>query len=191
VGVVGRIEGCQASDELGRVRVESAEDGWWYGVQFSDGCLLAAWMTDAINLRGRPGGAHGLWREQLRSATLLAPIAESGRWPDRVAVFDAATQILDARPIPGFLAVGDAAAAYDPLSSWGITKGVRDGCAGAEALRRERSGDRDAVAQHRAVQRRDFDAHRTQQRGFYRAETRWATSPFWRIRQRAATSTLL
>jgi len=183
VGIVGRVEGCLPNDETGRVHVESVEEGWWYGVQFADGTLLASFMTDASTVQRHAGRAPALWSEHLRASRLLAPLATAGQWSGRVEVFDAAAQVSEHDAPPGFLAVGDAAAAYDPLSSWGIAKGLCDGLAGAAALARELAGDVDALAGHRNTQRRDFENHRARQSNFYRAETRWPASPFWRSRQ--------
>lgn len=186
VAIVGRLEGTPL-DETGRVHVESVEEGWWYGVQFADGTLLASFMTDASNVQRHAGRAPGLWKEQLRTSRLLAPLATGGQWSGLVDVFDAAAQVLELEhdASSGILVVGDAAAAYDPLSSWGITKGFCDGFAGADALARARGGDVNALAEHRKTQRRDFDAHRVRQSNFYCAETRWPASPFWKSRQGA------
>jgi len=183
VGITGRIDRLQPDAEIGRVHVESVEQGWWYGVQFSDGVLLATFMTDVASVQQHAARASGLWFDQVRASRLLAPLARGGHWSGRVDVFDASAQVLEHDAPRGFLAVGDAAAAYDPLSSWGIAKGLRDGTAGAEALIREREGDANAVARHRNAQQRDFETHRARQSDFYRAETRWPTSPFWRSRQ--------
>ena len=185
VGITGRVDASRPDDETGRVHVESVEHGWWYGVQFSDRVLLATFMTDVASVQQHAERAPGLWSEQLRASRLLAPLAREGRWSGRVDVFDASAQVLEHKPPRGFLAVGDAAAAYDPLSSWGIAKGLRDGTAGAESLIREREGDANAVARHRNAQHRDFETHRARQSDFYRTETRWPTSPFWRSRQGA------
>lgn len=182
VAIVGRVEGTMPDAETGRVHVESVEQGWWYGVQFTDGTLLASFMTDASSVPRHAGRAPGLWSEQLRTSRLLSPLATGGQWTGRVEVFDAAAQVLEHDGPPGFLAVGDAAAAYDPLSSWGITKGFTDGIAGADALARARAGEGQALAEHRNAQRRDFETHRARQSDFYRAETRWPASPFWRSR---------
>jgi flavin-dependent dehydrogenase len=183
VGLVGRIDRCRLDDEAGRVHIESVEDGWWYGVQFSDAALLATFMTDASLVRRHPLRARGLWQERLRDSKLLAPLVTTGQWSGRLDVCNAATQILHHDAHPGFLAVGDAATAYDPLSSWGITKGLCDGYAAAEALAREHAGESSAVAEYRNKLRRDFELHRARQTSFYRAESRWPASPFWRSRQ--------
>ena len=185
VAIVGRVEGCAPNDDTGRVHIESVEAGWWYGVQFADGMLLASFMTDASGVQCHAGRARGLWSEQLRASRLLAPLANGGQWSERVEVFDAAAQLLEHDAPAGVLAVGDAAAAYDPLSSWGITKGFCDGFAGADALARERAGDGHALAEHRNTQRREFENHRARQSDFYSAEARWPASPFWLSRQSA------
>jgi len=182
VAIAGRIEGCGPNDDVARVHVESVEYGWWYGVLFSDGTLLATFMTDASIVQRHPGRAPGLWTEQLRHNRLIGPLANGGQWSGHVDVFDAAAQVLEHDAPRGFLAVGDAAAAYDPLSSSGITKGFCDGFAGADALAQSWAGDPHAVIEHRRTQHRDFEAHRVRQNDFYRAETRWLASPFWRSR---------
>lgn len=189
VGLVGRVESCPPCDELGRVHIEAVEDGWWYAIRLSDGSMLAAFMTDAGLIRAHPGTAPELWKARLDESPLLAPLAGGGRWSGRIAAFDAATQTLERGAFGGFLAVGDAAAAYDPLSSWGITKAVLDGRAGAAALGREWRGERGALAAHRTSQAGELERHRARQRDFYRAEARWPTSPFWRVRQRAPRPT--
>lgn len=184
VGLVGRIEGCTPIDEAGRVHVESTEAGWWYGVQFSDDVLLATLMTDPEVIRENPDRAHGLWREHLEQSTLLAPIAATGRWTGELTTFDAAAQRLDYDTASAFIAVGDAAVAYDPLSSWGITKALQDGSAGARALARHHDGDTESLARHRTQQRRGYDEHLSRRSELYRSETRWPSSPFWRSRRR-------
>lgn len=182
VGLQGRIEGCAPLDEPGRIHVESVEDGWWYGVQFGDGTLLTTFMTDIGVVRDHPGTARSLWEVRLRQSRLLAPLARSGRWDGRLAAYDASTQWTTDREDTDFLAVGDAATAYDPLASWGIAKGLSDGHAGAAALREARDGLTDAIGRLRAERRRAFEDHRARRQEFYRAETRWPASPFWRAR---------
>lgn len=182
IGLLGRVEGCAPNDDAGRVHIESVEDGWWYGVQLSGGTLLACFMTDPSVARSHPGRAPSLWQERLRASRLLGPLARTGRWSGRLEALDASTQVLEYDTRGDFLAVGDAAVAFDPLSSWGITKGLCDGHAGAEALARERDGQHGAVAEHRQRQRQDFASYRSRQLDFYRAERRWPRSPFWRSR---------
>jgi len=185
VGISARIEACRRSDDAGRLYIEAVEGGWWYGVQFDTGTLLCTFMTDAARLSAHPGGAGGLWRDSLGQSRMLAPLAITGTPCPDLQVFDAATQSVSAPRADGFLAVGDAACAYDPLSSWGITKGMMDGHHGAEALRQHLRGHSDALARHRADRRAQYHSYHHQRTALYRAEHRWPQSQFWQARHRA------
>ena len=180
VALIGNLANCRSVPEVGRVHIESVEDGWWYGVPYANGHMLCTLVTDAANLRRGPDAGRALWRARLRTSRLLGLVAANGDLPERIAVCDAATQWLEYPCLPGFLAVGDAAAAYDPLSSWGITKALADGDAGARALVLDRAGDTRALRAHRHKQLRELIDHRARQHAFYSAETRWSASQFWR-----------
>lgn len=183
VGVAGIVEGCPSGDDPGRLHIEATADGWWYGVQLPEGALLATFMTDAGVVRRHPEGARGVWSERLGASILLGPLAGGGRWSGRLDVFDASTQLLEPTPRGRFLAVGDAAAAYDPLSSWGISKGLCDGHAGAEALERACGGEAGALAECARRQRHGFARYCERRRDVYRLENRWPASPFWQARR--------
>lgn len=183
VGVTGMIEGVTESDDTGRLFIEAVKDGWWYGVQLANGRLIATFMTDPANLRAHPQLAHGLWRDRLAMNTLIWPLALRGSPSDRVDVFDASSQWLEPPTSTGFIAVGDAAGAYDPLSSWGIAKGIEDGVAAATALARVAAGEVGAITTHLRQQRQSFARHCAKRRDVYATEARWPDSAFWRARQ--------
>jgi len=191
LALTGCVHSCATDPEGGRIRIEAVEDGWWYAVQRSDLTLLATFMTDPVLLRRHPGTAADAWQASLASTRLVAPMAETGHWDGRVEGFDAATQRFDGRVEERgrssldarFVALGDAAVAWDPMSSWGITKAVSDGVEGAAALRRVRQGDACAVLDHRDGQLAEFARYRERQMEYYAAETRWLSAPFWRSRR--------
>lgn len=185
IGAAAMIVGVAPPDEPGRLHIEAVADGWWYAVTLPGRRLLACYMTDATTLRDHPGGVAALWRERLAASRLVAPLARGGREPDRVAVFDAATQRLGAVAAEGFVAVGDAALAFDPLSSWGIAKAVESGSAGAEALERAWRGDPSALGAHARHNGDAFARYQQTRREVYRTEERWPASPFWAMRQMA------
>ncbi len=185
VGVMALIGDAPPDDAPGRLRIEAVEDGWWYRVRLAHGATVATFMTDAGTVAAHPGGPRGLWLARA-AAFGLRDGAEAPCPP--VRVFDAATQTLFPGFGPGFLAIGDAAAAYDPLSSWGIAKGVADGDAAARALAAAVSGRDDALAAHDAARRAAFERYRAARRDAYAAEDRWPDAPFWRARRAAAPS---
>lgn len=183
VGIVGRVHGTEPTEDTGKLYIEAVENGWWYAVQFEDGLLICAFMTDADVVGKAPGRASDLWHESLKTSRILPSLAEKGDWSGRVDVFDAASQQLSLPEVEGFTAVGDAACAYDPLSSWGIAKGLQDGQRSGAAMQACLSGNPDILKRLKAEKQAEFARFRQRHNQFYRSETRWPSSGFWRRRQ--------
>jgi flavin-dependent dehydrogenase len=78
----------------------------------------------------------------------------------------------------GWLAVGDSASCFDPLSGRGIFKALRQGAAAADAI------VNGSIAQYAADVRREFESYTRQRRMYYAAEQRWGSSGFWQRRRR-------
>ncbi len=187
IGVVGRITGAPLQSDAGRLFIEAVEQGWWYAVQFENGDIVTVLMTDADLLPEGAGGARDAWHQGLRQSRRLAALLGSGNLPKRVEVFTAMTQQTFAPNLEGFIAVGDAAYAFDPLSSWGIAKGLSDGHAGAAALKAHALGDESALNAYCDERQVSFSNYLTQYSDFYRSEMRWPDAPFWRRRHMELT----
>ena len=81
-----------------------------------------------------------------------------------------------------WLAVGDSASSYDPLSGRGILKALRHGAGAARAIA---EGSFESYA---ALVRREFQDYVRQRRTFYADEQRWPGSNFWSRRAREVNS---
>lgn len=180
-----RLQGGESEDRDGRTWVESVEDGWWYSVLLPSGERLVAFLCDAdADDRRRLLDGDGLWRHLAGAPQLHALCTTHGLMPHgRAHGAEASSVELDHAAGERWLAVGDAALAFDPLSSKGISSALYTGLRAAQALlacERGDAGALDAYAQHlRDIHR----VYRTQLRGFHAMETRWPTSPFWLRRQ--------
>ena len=97
------------------------------------------------------------------------------RLPGRVT--DASTSWLDRMAGPGWAATGDAAAAFDPLSSQGIVTAL---VMGREAGRLAAGSQprRNTSAQYASL----LEEHLALREAYYGLERRWADSDFWRRR---------
>jgi flavin-dependent dehydrogenase len=83
-----------------------------------------------------------------------------------------------------WLAVGDAAVAYDPLSSQGIVKALRAGIFAAYAIAdRLDKADHRGLARYAHLVRREFASYRRQHAEYCGREQRWPQSRFWSRRQ--------
>ena len=87
------------------------------------------------------------------------------------------------RPVgSSWLAVGDAALSFDPLSSQGLFNAIYTGLAGAESADRHLSGDGSALGEYASRIASIRDAYQTHLSAWYGMERRWADQPFWRRR---------
>lgn len=165
--------------------VEAVADGWWYSARVPDGRLACAFMTDPDLLRHTGGGSARAWHERLgRTLHTGARVAgsryELSATPRVVA---AGSAILDPPAAPGWIAAGDAVAAYDPLSGHGIGAAVASGWdAGGTALA-ILGGDRAAADAYARRTTDGFARYLDARTAYYRLERRWSRSPFWRRRR--------
>src|SRR6185369_2890500 len=114
--------------------VEACEHGWWYSALLPRATRIVAFLSDTDLVRARRLAERGPWLEQLQSAPRTARRVEDvGPAPELVAR-GARSQQLERVTGDGWLAVGDAAAAQDPLSSQGILNALRWGILASHAI---------------------------------------------------------
>ncbi|WP_176764259.1 NAD(P)/FAD-dependent oxidoreductase [Aquimonas voraii] len=183
-----RLIGGAVTDRDGRTWVESVENGWWYSVLLPSGERLIAYLSD---FSGEDGAAErgalltgeGLWDSLRLAPQLHALCAEHGWRPHGpVQGADASSTELDHAGGERWLAVGDAAMAFDPLSSKGIANALYTGVRAAGVIWASERGDADAVGGYARYLGEIHRVYREQCRGFYAMEGRWARSAFWRTR---------
>src|SRR5260370_27606380 len=105
-----------------RTYVESAPAGWWYSAPLPQGQTIAMFFTDC----GVYSRQRIVLQEQLRHASLTRSRLRGAEAAGIRTVYAASSC---RRKIAGeaWLAVGDSAASYDPLSGMGIFKALRQG----------------------------------------------------------------
>jgi flavin-dependent dehydrogenase len=99
-----------------------------------------------------------------------------------IRVQPAETSRLDRIEGDGWLAVGDAAVAYDPLSSYGVASAMGSGFYAGNAIADLLAGREEARLAYLDVMQRACGACLDAQREAYSWERRWPEAPFWRRR---------
>ena len=151
--------------------VEAVREGWWYTTPLPDGRRVVALVTDA-DVVGSDRAA--IWRASLAGTTHIDDLA--GACTDvELSAYPADTAYREEIVGDGWLAVGDAAICFDPLSSQGLITGIVMGARAAAMLD---TGLAQWAVDYRAV----LDEHIAVRREFMQAETRWPDAPFWRTR---------
>ena len=176
VAVYGALR-AGAGDSDARTLVEATPDGWWYTALVPGARRMAAFLTDADLLPRSVLTADGFLAALAATAHIgprFATRLESGPF-----TAPAHGSWLDPPCGDGWLAVGDAAIAFDPLSSQGMLTALFGGLAAGRAIDAWLGGDagamhayRERVAAIRAAYERNCDES-------YRLEPRWAERPFW------------
>ena len=175
-----------ASDCDGRTMIEAAQDGWWYSVLLPSNDRLMVYLCDSdlgrcerAALRSPDGFAA-----KLSSAPHLHKLCLShGYRPHRAPQgADASSGRLEHFCGDGWLALGDAALSFDPLSSQGISNALYTGLAGARAINAALDGHRSALAHYDEHLAGIYRAYLRNRANFYGYEKRWSEQPFWQRR---------
>lgn len=186
-----RLRSATADDRDGRTLVEAVADGWWYSVLLPDGERLAVYLTDADLLDRRralrPEALAPLLHRTVHLRELL--VRHDYRPQGRVQGCEACSSRLQSFSGPGWMAVGDAAMAFDPLASKGIASAIHGGLTGAQALLAQWRGDSAALLQWQLRQADIYGVYRTQLQQVYSAERRWRDAAFWQRRARMPRAT--
>jgi flavin-dependent dehydrogenase len=161
-----------------RTIVEAFADGWWYTAALPGKRRFVACMTDSNVARRLHLRDVDCWTRLLETMPLTGSIARRASGP--IVARACGSQRLESAAGPDWIAAGDAASRFDPLSSQGITKALRSGVFASYAI-----GDHLATGDNRGLRRYDRFIHseflhylRTRKE-VYRGEQRWPQNEFW------------
>ncbi len=166
--------------------VEAVDEGWFYSALLPGGDYVLAYMTD--------GDLYAAGREQssafLQDQLVKAPhtCGRIERIPSNVALFSAVTSVRNTVAADNWLAVGDAARSFDPLSGLGLCAAMRMAMQAAPVVVQLLEGE---AAKARAYDRANSDSflqYQETHRAYYGLERRWPEFEFWARRQAAANS---
>lgn len=175
-------EGAGDPAEPAATLVEATPDGWWYTAPVPDGSLIAVFMTDAPLVKAlRLSEPEGV-REALDPAPCSRArlVGREARDPPRVV--SACSRRLGELAGPGWVAAGDAAASFDPLSSMGIGYALWSGSHAARLAEDMLLGPSRSADDYQDVMQRQYEQYLALRGRYYRLEQRWPDRPFWRCR---------
>lgn len=158
-----------------RIFLESEPDGWWCVGSSSKHRIAATAVM-------HPTRAHLLLTRE-HFVKRLGQMHHLGRWAGQHTNWNAprtslvSSSTLDRVVGPGWVACGDAAAAFDPISGQGLLGAVVSGLTAAQAICSSdtRAAMKAYAARHAEVVR----IYELRRAAAYRREQRWPDRPFW------------
>ncbi len=186
-GITGLLESpTPAADTY--TLVEATPGGWWYSALLADGRLAVAFLTDgdllSPSLRCSRADPDAWWRLLLQTDSTRKRVAGSGYFLTApLKIQPAESSRLDSIVGDGWIALGDAAAAYDPLSSHGVASAMGSGYYGGHAIADLLAGRAEARLAYLGLLEQAYGTYLAQQKELYAQEARWPDAPFWRRRQ--------
>lgn len=165
--------------------VEAEENGWWYSAPLPNRRRVLAFHSDADLDVSKVARRTGWLPEKASHLPGLRDVLETTQFmPNCDVRFTAAhSSVTDPPSGQGWLAVGDASLAFDPLSAQGLFHSLYTGLLGAEACHRGLNGDSNAWAGYANEISLIATAYRKHLQQWYGAERRWAHAPFWQRRK--------
>ena len=185
-GVAGYFAPGETAAELEPVLlVEAVENGWWYSAPLPNGKLIAVFMTDAGLIRSDKLSSTAVWMDRLADSVhhRRRVAHHGGRLTGALRILPAESSFLNRVAGVDWIAAGDAAAAFDPLSSQGILTAISSGMDAARTAVAWLSGDRSAPAAYAERVWNSYATYLAHRHAYYRMEQRWPNSQFWASRQ--------
>ena len=125
----------------------------------------------------RFAGAGAWWRARVRATKWVSRLIQAGQHLHTPRGFSADSSIRQTLSGPGWVALGEAAAAYDPLTGRGVALALTKGAALARLIASEDISA--AIATYVAAEREMFAGYATERAHIYSQAAHRFTTPFW------------
>ena len=165
---------------LSTATIASDHNGWWYYTKYTKDKGTLAYFTDADLPQFKDISSL---KEQAMKQPLLAPLLENSTYQDatfkRLAAY---SSTLETSTGNAWLAMGDAVASYDPLSSFGITSALSSAFYGSQAILRYFKGESQYLQTYQQLIQQNFLSYLKKQKAEYEKANN-LNGEFWQRRQ--------
>ena len=162
-----------------QVQIEAVPNGWWYNTLLPNKRIVSMMVSEKEQLPSLREDEHQGFEEQLAQTAFLSKRLEQlelkehqyDTWP----IYSGILPIIEGAD---WLAIGDAAASYDPVAAHGIYKGMNDGIEASDKIIAFFQGEEDTDSFSDAVRKR-YETYKRNRAYVYAIEQRWPETPFW------------
>ncbi len=162
--------------------VEAWEEGWWYSALVPEKKVAVVCMSDVDIVRRLGLNSSAKWIELMDQTRYIKTRVRQAEPLAAPSVHAAHSHRLERMTGDAWLAVGDAATTFDPLSSLGIFKGLQSGIMASYAIADYFKGSASSLEKYEAILAKEFEEYLSTRAEYYCQERRWKSSPFWQRR---------
>jgi 2-polyprenyl-6-methoxyphenol hydroxylase-like FAD-dependent oxidoreductase len=162
----------------GQVITEPDYNGWWYMNFLPNNKIVIAFMTDPQELQKEQIYKPEIWNKKIQKTLLISPYFSYIKpIENKIQVHSAKSRYFLESATQNWIATGDAACAFDPLSSAGIGHAIVSGIHTAHAFK-----DKNYIDYSKNVEM-VFYSYLENRKKIYEQEKRWKNQDFWSRRR--------
>ncbi|ARV14113.1 tryptophan 7-halogenase [Polaribacter sp. SA4-12] len=162
-------------------RIEAVENGWWYGAKLPNNEVLITFYTNQETLKRTKLSQVNHWMDALnKTVSIKKGVQETMALDKNIKGFPVRSFCLDKITGNNWLAIGDAASAYDPITSRGIYKSLTDGQYAAECIVEKLNNNLDSLVNFDNYVSKNYSNYILERAHYYASEQRWKESLFWK-----------
>ncbi|OAB78796.1 tryptophan 7-halogenase [Cochleicola gelatinilyticus] len=166
--------------------LESVPEGWWYAARIPGNELLVTLYTLPEIVRELKLNEIPNWITLATKAPNISKlIAEMKPKDTKIGGFTTKSFCLNKVVGNQWLAIGDAATTYDPITAQGITKAVTQGIRASEVITQHFMGSKIALKSFEDEIQKQYNDYKKARTYFYSLEQRWTHAPFWKTFQKS------
>ena len=163
-----------------QTHLEAADYGWWYAARLPEDILLVTLYTDADTIKQKKLQQFENWYSLLHETPQTSKLVDKTKLiDDKLKAFPAPSFRLDKIIGKNWMAIGDAASAFDPITSQGIIKSMSDAVFAAEIIAQHFAGKQNILEEYEKTVVSRYEQYLSMRKYFYQLEKRWPESPFW------------
>jgi flavin-dependent dehydrogenase len=174
---------ANSADTDNMTRIKSVNQGWWYSARLPDGKRVIAFFSlsrETTALAKQPAN----FVQACNHSKILPNEILQQQLAGDIKLSDAGVSQLNEVICDKWLAIGDAAISFDPLSSQGIFFALYSGIRGAEAILACKEMETGEAAMNTYQQQVDnvFQANQKARQYHYASEARFSEQTYWQQR---------
>ena len=178
----------QAPQKISRqIWIEATENGWWYLSPKATNEVNCMFFTIREVLPTRNQMLTFLKEELQKTQQIKTIIQPTDIELSNYKIMASGTSYLEKPYGKNWLAVGDAAFSYDPISSYGITSALASGFYGGHAIAAKLNMEEDAFITYRYIIENGAKSYLNKLVHQYNMEQRWSDSVYWKNRLKQAS----